>query len=173
MFYGRDNCSGASGVSGRSISVYDAGARRGRGIPSAYEGGIAAQNRSNRRDHAGNGAAMSALRTVDAPQGYAIGLVASSFWTFPGAGYPLPLRFLPRPAPAAAGCAGRGTGTHQWFPGAIVGAAGSGGTVSIGGASSAGVAGSNRESDGRLAGGATAGTSGSQLQRGLECVSCR
>src|ERR1700683_1623468 len=149
MFYGKDNGSSASGVGGASISVYDAGTRRGRGIPSAHAGGVATQSRSNRRDHADNGAAVSALRTVDAPQGYAIGVLAGSFWTFPGTGYPLPLRFLPRPAPAAAGCAGRGTGAHQWFPGAIVSAAGSDSAVSVG-ASGVVVAGSNSESDGRV-----------------------
>jgi len=154
MFYGSGDRAGATGVGGAGVAVYVAGTRRGRAVPSAHAGGVAAPSGSRGRDRAGSAAAVSALPTGDAPPGCAVRILAGWFWTSAGAGYALPVRALPPPVPATAGCAGSGAGPHQRFPGPFAGAAGSGGAVSADGASGAVVAGSNGEPDGRLAGGA-------------------
>src|SRR5882724_4394174 len=168
MFYGRGAiiAAHAAHAGGTFVTVSLIGARGGRGVSPAHGAGASAASERTGGDDACQVPGLCPLRATDGLPGCATGFVVSALRSPAGWRAPLPLSGLRSGVSASSGRAGRGTGAHQRFFGPPAGAAGRSGALSVGSASGGFAAGSEDQSDGRLAGGAAIGAGGCQLQRG-------
>src|SRR6266852_3056841 len=111
---------------------------------------------------------LSTLWAVDEAPRYTLGFLGCAVWSGSSIGATLSMRSVRLRVQASARTTGSRAWANKWLAGSAPGAAGSGSALSASSPASLAVAGSEDQSDGSLAGGATDGGSRGALQRGVE-----